>query len=67
MFLFATVVLLPGVSGAADDDDMPANVDSSIVGQGNSDSAVDSNDLDHSDHPMEGNLYHYWGSDNPSN
>jgi len=65
MLLSATVALLPGVSGAADD--MPSNVDSSIVKQGNSDSAVDSNDLDHSDYPIEGNLYHYWGSDNPSN
>jgi hypothetical protein len=65
MLLFATVALLPGVSGA--DDDMPANVNSSFVGQGNSDSAVDSNDLDHSDVPLEENINQYWGSDNPSN
>jgi hypothetical protein len=27
----------------------------------------DVNDLDHSDIPQEGDIYRYWGSDNPSN
>jgi hypothetical protein len=27
----------------------------------------DANDLDHSDVPREGDIYRYWGSDNPSN